>query len=114
MCYFDYGFRHFWTSKSRSSSRKTARNENPRAAGQDIRRHQSNGLGGSAVPMAYGEVVTAAKQGVIDGGDLPIVNMKALRSTKCRNTLRSPTNYGPTNAVRTSKSGNGLNHDHRS
>ena len=38
-----------------------------------------NGLGGNAVPMAWGEVITAAKQGVIDGGDLPIVNMKALK-----------------------------------
>ena len=29
--------------------------------------------------MAWGEVISAAKQGVIDGGDLPIVNMKLLK-----------------------------------
>ena len=29
--------------------------------------------------MAWGEVVSAAKQGVIDGGDLPIVNIDALK-----------------------------------
>ena len=33
-----------------------------------------NGLGGVAVPMAWGEVIPAAQQGVIDGADLPIVN----------------------------------------
>ena len=30
-----------------------------------------NGLGASAVPMAWGEVIPAAQQGVIDGADLP-------------------------------------------
>ena len=30
--------------------------------------------------MAWGEVITAAQQGVIDGADLPIVNMIPLKA----------------------------------
>ena len=47
--------------------------------------------------MAWGEVISAAKQGVIDGGDLPVVNMIALKiyevSKYCSMTCH---NYGPT------------------
>ena len=56
------------------------------ARGKKIRVQQAkvfsdtiNGLGGNAVPMAWGEVVSAAKQGVIDGGDLPIANIDLLK-----------------------------------
>ena len=59
-----------------------------------------NGLGGVAVPMAWGEVIPAAQQGVIDGADLPIVNILALKayevSKYCSMTYH---NYGPTCAV---------------
>src|SRR4030095_3052014 len=57
----------------------------------------SNGGGRSAVRWAWGEVISAAKQGVIDGGDLPIVNQIALKiyevSKYCSMTFH---NYGPT------------------
>ena len=47
--------------------------------------------------MAWGEVISAAKSGVIDGGDLPVVNMDALKvyevSKFCSLTYH---NYGPT------------------
>jgi TRAP-type C4-dicarboxylate transport system substrate-binding protein len=36
-------------------------------------------LGAIAVPMPFAEVVTAATQGVIDGGDYPVANMHANR-----------------------------------
>src|SRR5438270_2967733 len=59
-----------------------------------------NGLGGVAVPMAWGEVIPAAQQGVIDGADLPIVNILALKayevSKYCSMTYH---NYGQTAAV---------------
>ena len=59
--------------------------------------------------MAWGEVISAAKQGVIDGGDLPIVNMLALKiyevSKYCSMTFH---NYGPTNAVMNLGVWNGL------
>jgi TRAP-type C4-dicarboxylate transport system substrate-binding protein len=71
-----------------------------------------NGLGGNAVPMAYGEVVTAAKQGVIDGGDLPVVNMKALKIYEVsKYASLTYHNYGPTNAVMNLDIWNGLTSD---
>ena len=68
-----------------------------------------NGLGGNAVPMGWGEVISAAKSGVIDGGDLPIVNQLALKvyevSKYCSMTYH---NYGPTVVVMNLEMFNGL------
>ena len=59
-----------------------------------------NGLGGNAVPMAWGEVVSAAKQGVIDGGDLPVANIDALKIYEvAKYTSLTYHNYGPTCVV---------------
>ncbi len=56
-----------------------------------------NGLGANAVPMPWAEVIPAAQNGVIDGADLPIVNILALKayevSKYCSMTYH---NYGPT------------------
>ncbi len=95
--FFDYGFRHFWTSKAPIIEPKDLRGRKIRVQQAKIFGDTINGLGGSAVPMAWGEVVSAAKQGVIDGGDLPIVNFEALKiyevSKYCSMTFH---NYGPT------------------
>jgi TRAP-type transport system periplasmic protein len=52
------------------------------------------------VPMPWGEVIPAAQNGVIDGADLPIVNILALKayevSKYCSMTYH---NYGPTVSV---------------
>src|SRR5712691_10174565 len=102
LCYFDYGFRHFWTAKK------------PIIEPKDLRGDTINGLGGSAVPMAWGEVITAAKQGVIDGGDLPIVNMKALKIYEVsKYASLTYHNYGPTNAVMNLEIWNGLPAEHQ-
>ena len=73
-----------------------------------------NGLGGNAVPMAWGEVVSAAKQGVIDGGDLPIANIDALKiyevSKYCSLTYH---NYGPTCVVMNLDFWSGLSTEHK-
>ena len=56
-----------------------------------------NGLGASAVPMPWGEVIPAAQQGVIDGADLPIVNINALKVYEVsKYTSMTFHNYGPT------------------
>src|ERR1700678_2546803 len=100
LCYFDYGFRHFWTAKKPIVEPKDLRGLKIRVQQSKIFGDTINGLGGSAVPMAYGEVVTAAKQGVIDGGDLPVVNMKALKIYEVsKYASLTYHNYGPTNAV---------------
>ncbi len=69
MCFFDYGFRHFWTSKKAISEPRDLRGAKIRVQQAKVFGDTINGLGGNAVPMAWGEVISAAKQGVIDGGD---------------------------------------------
>ena len=115
LCYFDYGFRHFWTSKKPIVEPKDLRGMKIRVQQAKIFGDTINGLGGSAVPMAWGEVITAAKQGVIDGGDLPIVNMKALKIYEVsKYASMTYHNYGPTNAVMNLEIWNGLSPEHRS
>jgi TRAP-type transport system periplasmic protein len=112
LCYFDYGFRHFWTSKKPIVEPKDLRGLKIRVQQARIFGDTINGLGGSAVPMAFGEVITAAKQGVIDGGDLPIVNMKALKIYDVsKYASMTYHNYGPTNAVMNLEIWNGLTPD---
>jgi tripartite ATP-independent transporter DctP family solute receptor len=97
LCFFDYGFRHFWTSKKAIKEPKDLRGAKIRVQQAKVFGDTINGLGGNAVPMAWGEVISAAKSGVIDGGDLPIVNQIALKiyevSKYCSMTFH---NYGPT------------------
>jgi tripartite ATP-independent transporter DctP family solute receptor len=114
LCYFDYGFRHFWTAKKPIVEPRDLRGAKIRVQQAKIFGDTINGLGGSAVPMAWGEVITAAKQGVIDGGDLPIVNMKALKVYEV-SKYASMTfhNYGPTNVVMNLEVWSGLSDAHK-
>jgi tripartite ATP-independent transporter DctP family solute receptor len=98
--FYDYGFRHFWNSKRPINEPKDLRGLKMRVQPAKVFADTINGLGGVAVPMAWGEVIPAAQQGVIDGADLPIVNILALKayevSKYCSLTFH---NYGPTAAV---------------
>ena len=98
--FYDYGFRHFWNSKRPINEPKDLRGLKMRVQQAKVFADTINGLGGVAVPMAWGEVIPAAQQGVIDGADLPIVNILALKayevSKYCSMTYH---NYGPTAAV---------------
>jgi tripartite ATP-independent transporter DctP family solute receptor len=95
--FFDYGFRHFWTNKSAIVEPKDLRGRKIRVQQAKVFSDTINGLGGNAVPMPWGEVFSAAKQGVIDGGDLPVANIDALKIYEvakfCSLTYH---NYGPT------------------
>lgn len=114
LCFFDYGFRHFWTSKKAIVEPKDLRGAKIRVQQAKVFGDTISGLGGSAVPMAWGEVITAAKQGVIDGGDLPIVNMKALKIYEVsKYASMTYHNYGPTNAVMNLEIWNGLSAEHK-
>ncbi len=107
--FFDYGFRHFWTNGSAIVEPKDLRGKKIRVQLAKVFSDTINGLGGNAVPMAWGEVVSAAKQGVIDGGDLPVANIDALKIYEvakfCSLTYH---NYGPTCVVMNLESWNGL------
>ena len=97
LCFFDYGFRHFWNNKRPIAEPKDLRGLKLRVQQAKVFGDTINGLGGNAVPMPWGEVITAAQSGVIDGADLPIVNILALKayevSKYCSMTYH---NYGPT------------------
>jgi tripartite ATP-independent transporter DctP family solute receptor len=97
LCFFDYGFRHFWTTKRPINEPRDLRGMKLRVQLAKVFADTINGLGGNAVPMPWGEVIPAAQQGVIDGADLPIVNILALKayevSKYCSMTYH---NYGPT------------------
>jgi len=100
LCFFDYGFRHFWTVKRPIVEPKDLRGMKLRVQLAKVFADTVNGLGANAVPMPWGEVISAAQNGVIDGADLPIVNILALKayevSKYCSMTYH---NYGPTVSV---------------
>ncbi len=114
LTFFDYGFRHFWTSKKAIVEPKDLRGAKIRVQQAKVFGDTINGLGGNAVPMAWGEVISAAKSGVIDGGDLPIVNMMALKihevSKYCSMTFH---NYGPSVNTMNLEAWNGLSPAHQ-
>src|SRR5207244_7641704 len=100
LCFYDYGFRHCWNNRRPIAAPKDLRGLKMRVQPAKVFADTINGLGGVAVPMAWGEVIPAAQQGVIDGADLPIVNILALKayevSKYCSMTYH---NYGPTALV---------------
>ena len=112
--FYDYGFRHFWNSKRPIAEPKDLRGLKMRVQQAKVFADTINGLGGGAVPMAWGEVIPAAQQKVIDGADLPIVNILALKayevSKYCSMTYH---NYGPTAAVINLELWNGLGDAHK-
>ena len=81
VCYFfDYGFRHFWNSKHAINEPRDLRGLKIRTQPSKVFTDTVNGLGAVAVPLSWAEVITAAQQGVIDGADLPVVNMVPLKA----------------------------------
>ena len=98
--FFDYGFRHFWNSKRPINTPADLKGLKMRVQQGKVFADTVNGLGASAVPMPWGEVIPAAQQGVIDGADLPVVNINALKVYEV-SKFASMTyhNYGPTVVV---------------
>jgi tripartite ATP-independent transporter DctP family solute receptor len=109
LCFYDYGFRHFWNNRRPIAAPKDLRGLKLRVQPAKVFADTINGFGGVAVPMAWAEVIPAAQQGVIDGADLPIVNILALKayevSKYCSMTYH---NYGPTALVMNLEVWNGL------
>ena len=98
--FFDYGFRHFWNSKRPINNPADLKGLKMRVQQGRVFADTVNGLGASAVPMPWGEVIPAAQQGVIDGADLPIVNINALKIYEVSKfTSMTYHNYGPTVVV---------------
>jgi len=98
--FYDYGFRHFWNSKKPINTPADLKGLKMRVQQGRVFADTVNGLGASAVPMAWGEVIPGAQQGVIDGADLPIVNINALKIYEVSKYVSMTFhNYGPTLVV---------------
>ncbi len=95
--FYDYGFRHFWNNKRPINSPADLKGLKMRVQQGRVFADTVNGLGASAVPMPWGEVIPAAQQGVIDGADLPIYNINALKVYEVsKYASLTYHNYGPT------------------
>lgn len=96
LLFFDYGFRHFWNNRRPIVTPADLRGLKLRVQQGKVFADTVNGLGANAVPMPWGEVITAAQQGVIDGADLPIVNIHALKVYEISKYVSMTYhNYGP-------------------
>jgi tripartite ATP-independent transporter DctP family solute receptor len=95
--FYDYGFRHFWNNRRPIVTPADLKGLKLRVQQGRVFADTVNGLGASAVPMPWGEVIPAAQQGVIDGADLPIYNINALKVYEVSKYVSLTFhNYGPT------------------
>jgi tripartite ATP-independent transporter DctP family solute receptor len=95
--FYDYGFRHFWNNRRPIATPADLKGLKMRVQQGRVFADTVNGLGASAVPMPWGEVIPAAQQGVIDGADLPVVNINALKAYEvAKYASMTYHNYGPT------------------
>jgi TRAP-type transport system periplasmic protein len=95
--FYDYGFRHFWNNRRPINTPADLKGLKMRVQQGRVFADTVNGLGASAVPMPWGEVIPAAQQGVIDGADLSVVNINALKAYEvAKYASMTYHNYGPT------------------
>lgn len=110
--FYDYGFRHFWNNTRPITTPEDMRGLKLRVQQGKVFADTVNGLGASAVPMAWGEVFPAVQQGVVDGADLPVVNIHALKAYEvAKYASLTGHNYGPTLVVMNSDVWKGLTPD---
>ena len=100
LIYMDMGFRHFWNSKRPINTPDDLKGLKLRVQQGKVFADTVNGLGASAVPMGWTEVIPAVQQGVVDGADLPVANifnLKAYEVSKYASLTFH--NYSPTMTV---------------
>lgn len=69
LCYYDAGSRSFYTSNKAIRTPEDLVGLKIRVMNNQMAINMVNALGGSATPMAYGELYTAIQQGVVDGAE---------------------------------------------
>ncbi len=70
--YMEGGFRHMLNNKRPVAAPQDVQNVKYRVMQNPVFIDMFNALGGSAVPMAWGETFTAVQQGTIDGLEIPL------------------------------------------
>jgi tripartite ATP-independent transporter DctP family solute receptor len=112
--YMDMGFRHFWNKKRPINTPDDLKGLKLRVQQGKVFADTVNGLGASAVPMGWNEVIPAVQQGVVDGADLPVANifnLKAYEVSKYASLTFH--NYSPTVTVINPGVWKGLSPDHQ-
>ena len=69
MCYYDAGSRSFYTSTKAIRTPDDLKGLKIRVMNNQMAINMVNSMGGSATPLAYGELYTAIQQGVVDGAE---------------------------------------------
>ncbi|PQJ30733.1 C4-dicarboxylate ABC transporter substrate-binding protein [Nonlabens arenilitoris] len=69
LCYYDAGSRSFYTSKKAIRTPEDLDGLKIRVMNNQMAINMVNSMGGSATPLAYGELYTAIQQGVVDGAE---------------------------------------------
>ncbi|MDO5971807.1 TRAP transporter substrate-binding protein, partial [Flavivirga aquimarina] len=69
LCYYDAGSRSFYTSSKAIRTPDDLKGLKIRVMNNQMAINMVNAMGGSATPMAYGELYTAIQQGVVDGAE---------------------------------------------
>jgi tripartite ATP-independent transporter DctP family solute receptor len=112
--YYDLGFRHFWNTKKPIYTPADLKGMKMRVQQGKVFADTVNGLGASAVPMGWAEVIPAVQQGVVDGADLPVANIlhnKAYEVAKYASLTGH--NYGPSMTVINPDIWKGLSPEHQ-
>lgn len=69
LCYYDAGSRSFYTSEKAIRTPDDLKGLKIRVMNNQMAINMVNSMGGSATPLAYGELYTAIQQGVVDGAE---------------------------------------------
>jgi tripartite ATP-independent transporter DctP family solute receptor len=69
LCFYDAGSRSFYTKSKQIKTPNDLAGLKIRVMNHKMSVDMVNALGGSATPMAYGELYTALQQGVVDGAE---------------------------------------------
>ncbi|WP_198679944.1 TRAP transporter substrate-binding protein [Aureibaculum luteum] len=69
LCYYDAGSRSFYTSTKAIRTPDDLKGLKIRVMNNQMAINMVNSMGGSATPLAYGELYTAIQQGVVDGAE---------------------------------------------
>jgi len=69
LCFYDAGSRSFYTKEKAIRTPEDLKGLKIRVMNNQTSINMVNALGGSATPMAYGELYTAIQQGVVDGAE---------------------------------------------
>ncbi|WP_299130922.1 TRAP transporter substrate-binding protein [uncultured Winogradskyella sp.] len=69
LCYYDAGSRSFYTKDKAIRTPEDLEGLKIRVMNNQMAINMVNSMGGSATPLAYGELYTAIQQGVVDGAE---------------------------------------------